>query len=427
MVQNHPTVELLMTILAMFVMESSLYAQYSGTASVSQGQASVSQRDIYVCPKGRVTNVGTIVAADGTVWTMPAVVRFTDPSLPTSSDLHNACTGVTYATSMQAVAALSPASIVTVDPDGEVITCFVFADNYFEMYINGVPVGKDNVPYTQFNSSLLQFRVKRPFTIAIHAVDWEEHLGLGTELSGSPYHAGDGGVVAVFRDESGSIIVTTSKQWKAQTYYTSPIYDLSCPQEVGQARITSSCSTADVADGSNASALHWPLPAEWMKQDFDDAAWPNASEYSNQTVGVDNKPAYTNFTDVFDNSAADATFIWSTNLILDNEVLMRYVVPGSTSLREEGQRDAMHLEIQTSYLSVRTSKEQENVRMTLHTIDGQAITECTESSTGISTSTLGNGVYLVDAATSTLRACWLITVMDGSCTAFHEAHRTRLR
>ena len=32
---------------------------------------------------------------------------------------------------------------------------------------------------------------------------------------------------------------------------------------------------------------------------------------------------YTNFTDIFDNSANDASFIWSTNLLLDNTVLLR--------------------------------------------------------------------------------------------------------
>ncbi len=50
--------------------------------------------------------------------------------------------------------------------------------------------------------------------------------------------------------------------------------------------------------------------------------WPNATEFTNAVIGVDNKPAYTNFTDIFDNSANDAKFIWSTNVILDNEVIV---------------------------------------------------------------------------------------------------------
>ncbi|MEG3657674.1 hypothetical protein V5097_09705 [Arenibacter palladensis] len=41
---------------------------------------------------------------------------------------------------------------------------------------------------------------------------------------------------------------------------------------------------------------------------------------------MNNKASYTNFTEVFDDSAYDANFIWSTNFILDNLVLVRYTV-----------------------------------------------------------------------------------------------------
>ena len=76
---------------------------------------------------------------------------------------------------------LDEKNIIEVDTDGELITAFVFADNYFEMYINGTPVGKDTVPFTQFNSNIIQFKAKRPFTIAMKLVDWEENSGLGPE------------------------------------------------------------------------------------------------------------------------------------------------------------------------------------------------------------------------------------------------------
>jgi hypothetical protein len=48
--------------------------------------------------------------------------------------------------------------------------------------------------------------------------------------------------------------------------------------------------------------------------------------YFGWAIGVDNKVAYTNFTDIFDNSSADAQFIWSTNVVLDNTVIVRYTV-----------------------------------------------------------------------------------------------------
>ena len=46
-----------------------------------------------------------------------------------------------------------------------------------------------------------------------------------------------------------------------------------------------------------------------MMSDFDDSAWPSAVTFSNETVGVNNKPGYTNFTDIFDADDADASFI----------------------------------------------------------------------------------------------------------------------
>jgi hypothetical protein len=36
------------------------------------------------------------------------------------------------------------------------------ADNYFELYINGM-IGVDATPFTPFNSHMVRFRVKRPY------------------------------------------------------------------------------------------------------------------------------------------------------------------------------------------------------------------------------------------------------------------------
>lgn len=303
-------------------------AQYKGTGSVTQGKGSVSNSSIFSCVGGRVTATGSIAATDQTTWDLPASVNFMAGSFPFASDLYNPCNGATYANADLALAALKESDIVQIEPGGELVTAFVFADNYFEMYINGVPVGKDKVPFTPFNSSIVRFRVKRPFTIAMLLVDWEEALGLGTELNaGVNYHPGDGGMVAVFRDSSGTIIAATDQKWKAQTYYTAPVKDLACPVEQANYRYTNACSTSGETDGSAWFGLHWPRPQNWMGADFKDTAWPAAVEYTNQVVGVDNKPAYTNFTGIFDQPAHDAKFIWSSNLILDNEVLVRYTVP----------------------------------------------------------------------------------------------------
>lgn len=255
------------------------------------------------------------------------MVNFTDNSFPFASDLFNPCTGVEYGSADDAMAALDGTDIVEIDADGEVITAFVFADNYFEMYINGIPVGKDNVPFTQFNSNIVRFKVNKPFTIAMKLVDWEENSGLGSESNrGKAFHPGDGGMVAVFKDAKNEIIATTNSNWKAQTFYTAPIKDLSCVSENGTLRLSDKCDTEDSDDGTSYYALHWKIPSDWFAENFDDSKWPDATIYTNSVIGVDNKPSYTNFTDVFDNNANDAEFIWSTNVILDNEVIVRHTV-----------------------------------------------------------------------------------------------------
>ncbi|MAU14984.1 MAG: hypothetical protein CMH46_05530 [Muricauda sp.] len=300
---------------------------YKGTASVTQGVAKTIAENIYSCERGRKTDVGEIVSTDGKKWTVPAETHYTDDSFPFATDLNNECEGKNYASSEEALSHFDASNIVEIDADGELYTAYVFADNYFEMYVNGVPVGKDKVPFTQFNSSVVKFKVQKPFTIAMKLVDWEEHLGVGCEANrGKSFHAGDGGMVAVIKNEKDETVAVTDENWKAQTFYTAPITHLSCVSEEGAYRYSKNCDTNGGQDGSNFYALHWELPDGWMKAGFDDGNWPNATTFTNRDIGVDNKPAYTNFTDIFDDRDHDAQFIWSTNVVLDNEVLVRYTV-----------------------------------------------------------------------------------------------------
>ncbi len=310
------------------------FAQYLGTASVTQGLATTTTANLYTCAGGRIAAIGTITASNNSVWTVPAVTNFTNTSFPFASDLNNVCNGNNYTTSAIALAALNGSDIVTIDANGEIITAYIFADNYFEMYINGVPVGKDNVPFTQFNSNIVRFKVNRPFTISMLLVDWEERLGVGGETNGGfTYHCGDGGMVAVFKDATNAIIAKTGSDWKAQTFYTAPIMNLSCPTESGTSRLSANCSTADSNAGTAYYGLHWARPTNWTQATFDDVTWPAATTYTNATIGVDNKPAYTNFTNIFDDVSNDAQFIWSKNVILDNEVIVRKTV-ASLSVNE---------------------------------------------------------------------------------------------
>lgn len=398
---------LFLNLLLLLVLQQFALGQYKGTASVTKGLAKSISSNLYNCDKGRIAEIGTIVSIDSKEWIVPSDVHFVSKSFPSASDLNNPCTSANYANKKQALDALNANDIITIDQDGELITAFIFADNYFEIYINGIAVGKDNVPYTQFNSNIVRFKAKRPFTIAMLLVDWEENLGIGSEANGpSKFHNGDGGMVAVFMDEKSNIIAKTDESWKAQTFYTSPISDLSCPEEINNKRLTDKCSSADLQDGTNAYALHWEIPENWMQSSFDDSNWPNAYTFTNSQIGVDNKVAYTNFTDIFDNPSNDAKFIWSSNVILDNQVLARYTVKSISSIEEgnNGLDNNYLFENQVELIQnqdfIKVEIKSENAQMKVSSIEifdsiSNLLYTNDNFSSEIYTDAFANGVYFV--------------------------------
>jgi len=300
----------------------------TGTSGfVSTGVARTVTDNLFA-PGGRIAAVGEISDSEGNNWTMPAATRYTDDTMAFAPDLYNNyISGHSYANSQAALDALQPSQVTDIDASGELITAYIFADNYFELYINGVAVAKDPIPFTEFNSNIVQFRAAMPFTAALLLVDWEENLGTGTEANrGTNQHPGDGGLVAVFHNAKGDIVGVTDNRWKAQTFYTSPIVDLNCLSEEGNQRLSNACTDSAPADLNSTYAVHWHRPENWTSTDFDDSNWPAAVEFSNNTVGVSNKSSYTNFSDIFDAAEQDAQFIWSSNLVLDNEVLVRGIV-----------------------------------------------------------------------------------------------------
>lgn len=308
-----------LVLLALPLLASTSIAQEQPTFTT--GRATTIHPGLFDCrgAGARVSAVGTITSVDGRKWTVPAETHF--QRARKAADLYNRCTGKVP----RRLSDLDPTSIPVLDAGGsEIFTAYIFADNYFELYVNGKLLAVDPVPFTPFNSSVIRFRASRPFPIAILAVDWEENLGLGSERNrGGAYHPGDGGLVAVIKDARGKTVAVTDGTWRAQAFYIAPLQNRGCLKLRGAVRDSSACPTAGVRDGSGLHAAHWALPANWFAPTFDDRNWPLARVFTNETVGVGNKPAYTNFTGLFDDPRRDARFIWSSNLILDNVVLMR--------------------------------------------------------------------------------------------------------
>lgn len=291
---------------------------------ITKGLAEVVVENLYKCPvkvdNHRISAVGRITALDGTVIKVPAETAYERKAGPAAADLYNECTGVMPA---EADVSADKVPVVEVDADGEVVTGYIVADNYFELYINGKLVAVDNTPYTPFNASIVKFKAKKPYTYAFKLVDWEEVMGRGSEMMrGDPLYLGDGGLIARFSD--GTV---TDSTWKAQAFYIGPLNDPSEVKEKGTLHDTTALGRVHPHDkaptcGKECYAIHYDIPADWAAARFDDSRWPRAYEFTDEDVGVTALPAYTRYPKLFEGSR----WIWSLNLVFDNVVIARKTV-----------------------------------------------------------------------------------------------------
>lgn len=181
----------------------------------------------------------------------------------------------------------------------------VWADNWFALYVNGKLVGQDSVPITterSFNAETIMFTAAYPLTVGIVAKDFTQD-GSGLEYIGtSRQHIGDGGIIAQIKEaKSGKIVTATSNSWKSLVTNSAPL-NPSC--------VT---STKPIID-CQASTMNFPT--HWNLAGFNDAKWVNATQYTPEQVGV--KEGYL---DIQWNPAAK--LVWSSDLKLDNTVLLR--------------------------------------------------------------------------------------------------------
>ena len=259
---------------------------------------------------------GTVTAPDGSKWAAPAPVT----NGPVAVDIYNDCTGQGDNPKF-----LEQLRTVVIDPDGVEITGYIFADNYYELWVNGKFVARDSIGMTPFNSTAVRFKAKYPITYAVKAVDWETHPGIGMEYD--TYNVGDGGFIARFSD--GTV---TGPHWKVETFYIAPLDDPSCVK-INNGRDSTACPAEQRQGGNKApcglsdprtcKGLHFRVPGNWTAPNFDDSTWPNATVYTaEQVTGT---PGYVKYADLF----KPAQFIWTRNLLLDNLVLVRYTVKAS--------------------------------------------------------------------------------------------------
>lgn len=326
----------------------------------TRGKAKVLSNDISPgCQGSRPAALGEFTKPDGSTIIVPGDTQFSGG--PRYQNFYNQCAGVTPSSMSQVKIDEMP--YTTIDADGEVVTVYIICDNYSELYINGQLIGTDPVPFTPFNSVIARFKVKKPYTIAIKAVDWEELPGLGSENNnGNPYHAGDGGLIAVFSD--GTV---TDTSWKAQVYYISPITSPDSVQIKSDNTRYTYQTPRNISCGDSCYAAHFPIPSTWMNPGFNDADWPKAVVYAPSTVGV-NFPAWTNFSSFWGKNQ----FIWTSNLVVDNLVLFRKQVDNPTSVNEDMDAiPSFDIQLKDHNIRIASSSTHSNVQLHLYSVLGE--------------------------------------------------------
>ena len=189
----------------------------------------------------------------------------------------------------------------------------VWADNWFALYINGKKVGEDSTPITtekSFNSEKIKFSATYPLTIGVIAKDFTENAS-GLEYIGKPnQQIGDAGIIFQIREiVSGKVIAFSGRDWKVLTINKAPL-NTEC---VKSANPIAECKSVNVT-----------IPSTWATSTYKDSSWKYATEFSKETVGV--KEGYFDYSWI-----PGAALVWSSDLKLDNTILLRKIVKAPTT------------------------------------------------------------------------------------------------
>jgi len=184
----------------------------------------------------------------------------------------------------------------------------VWVDNWFALYVNGKKVGEDSVPITterSFNSEKIKFTATYPFTVGLMVRDFTENSS-GLEYIGKPnQQIGDGGAIAQIRDlATNNVVLSTDSTWKVLVVNKAPLN----PECVTSTNPIADCKFQNLA-----------APTNWSGVTFKDSTWKPASVFTKEQVGV--KDGYFNI-----QWAPTASLVWSSDLKLDNTVLMRRTI-----------------------------------------------------------------------------------------------------
>lgn len=220
------------------------------------------------------------------------------------------------------------------------VTAQIYADNYFEFYVNGKLIKKDPLDFTPHNAVKFTFDVtkgeKRVY--AIKASDFATESGYEYTQTSQP-QLGDGALRILMSD--GTV---TSSAWKCFTTNFGPTDESNA----------AGCSATNLAACKLKST---PEPDNWKELSFNDASWSSAKEYTEAEAGWGMAPRFENglcgdLTDGLtrqpknpnkittlqdeclspkDLNWGSSKFIWQGDLKRDNSILCRFTTEGTAS------------------------------------------------------------------------------------------------
>lgn len=212
------------------------------------------------------------------------------------------------------------------------ITASIYADNYFDFYVNGTLIKSDPLDFTPHNAVKFTFKVDTdyPRVYGVFAKDYASESGYEYTGTNKP-QLGDGALRIVLSDGTVS-----SNKWKCFTTSFGPTNE----------SIASGCSSDKLTLCKISSTTP---PSNWSSFNFDDSSWSNAKEYTESEAGWGMKPSYSNgkcgtMTSPIDRSEKNPSsittlsdecldpqsiswgsskFIWMSDLNRDNSIVCR--------------------------------------------------------------------------------------------------------
>lgn len=177
---------------------------------------------------------------------------------------------------------------------GAAVSGWIYADNWFQLSVNGRVVATDPTTFKPFEVVPVAFSATLPLTIAVIAKDYADPV---TGLEYDNTKVGDGGLIVKFANG-----VASSADWKVKVVERGPLNVDEC-----------------LATPARCVVERSSVPANWTMPDFDDSGWANATVHTREEV----QPHADDF-DRYD--WGSARFIWGPDLLVDNTVLFRLTV-----------------------------------------------------------------------------------------------------